>query len=440
MENNQNENQNPVVPGPQPSPVPEHGPSLSFRPRIWYGMIVVVLLLAALGALLVWKGLDRQFRANNVQPGVTDNELVQSGTEQQTSGESYALYYYSSSEVYGLNLDSSQPDEKVLAIKGYINPFSRYLDKDQYLAGSDGKLLIMNLKARKTEELLSKPQDGEVGGAALSPDNKTLAYSLNFESYDESKVNGPRNNNRTEVWLMDVATKQKKKILDLNNLQLYVGLRSLAWNASGSTIIAEGLGGDAGAVWGHLYVIDPSQNNKYRAIAAPKSIGHSFLLGKLSPDGERWLYAYCDRPAVQQDIGDHRCPAGDELYIYHFKTARHEKIYQNTNHEGNVYAERLRVIYDHLWLNDHEIAVSVPGAIYKINLAKKQLELLLSSDIEDVEKIHMDTVGVIWSSDNYLAFRRYNNASGVFLLDLRSKKVTQVGAQLGSNLAGFLPE
>lgn len=339
------------------------------------------------------------------------------------------IFYYHQSYnpdnfyIYKFGKELSADDKLISKQWGRFNVFGKYISNQQFLIGKANELYVFDAASREFKEILNtKNEKKSFMSAVLSHSKNSIAYSV-LNGGDDYNFGG-------EIWLYDIKTGEAKKIFEKSTLMLYAGLDVLGWSKEDSKIIAREMGGDAGAIWGKIYLIDVN-TAVISEVSLDSKIEVDFLEGSLNPDGEKWLYNYCQNPKGDSLVEPVECEEGEEIMVYDFKTGVHSPVYKNLTHNDNIFKGKIRIIFSSVWQDRDKVVFSIPDGIYRADIDSKKTEEIYKfiwSNPEDIAKFGSYLVK---ASGNYVFFERYNLYSGFFVLDAGSKKIMEVTVKNG---------
>ncbi len=405
----------------QPIEKPIENSSEPHKVRAWMG-VTALILIVVLAGLYAWKRdvfFKRPAPVNNQETPITNEPAPQSFNK---------IYYYTSTggtfeknkfSVYAVRPDLAASDELITEGTGFPQFDGPYVDSNTILFSNAQSFYELNTETKKTTKLFSFAEKTDTRAAKLSHNKKFVAYGVNTEDYNRPDPNS------AQLWLYDTASKKQTKLVDTQPLGIYQGYSVQGWSSDDRYIIVTSLGGDAGAIWGDVMRID-STNGKIEKVAPlPENRMSAFITGQLSPDGENWLYIFCEKPLPQEDIGDNKCPEGEELFVYNFKSKQKKSIYRNTLFGDNIDRDQLRSILNMVWQDDQTITLVVPSHIYRINYNGGMPELIYEFDRYQPQKIFTSYLYLISSAPDYFI---YSADSENRLYNLKTKKAITIGS------------
>jgi hypothetical protein len=396
----------------------------------WKALLVLVILAVIVGGGSLWysKQVIQVHKISQTQQQKKDEETEQSGK---------FLYYYSQSydpalfSIYRFNFDIAENDNLVAKFNGDFSIIGKSLGEGKFFVcrsetwPCDNKLYILDVKTGELKEYLAAEEGKSFRSAVFSHNKNFLAYTLlkintNAE-LGEVKETG-------EVWIYDLEEKNHRKIFEqeLGWTSLFVE----GWNKKDNKLIVRELGGEGGQSWGAIYLVEATKTvDNYTEIPL---LGDDFLFGTLSPDGENWLYHYCEKPTWEYPESE-SCEEGAEIEMYNFEESNSTTIYKNTFHPDNIYRRKLRVINSVVWQDSENIIFSIPQGIYKIDLDSKQPEELYAFNWSDPDAIFRLPPWVEYANDDIVIYHRGEN----FILNLSTKKNMGLGKNM-SDINWFL--
>lgn len=333
-----------------------------------------------------------------------------------------SIYYYNQTynpavfSVYKFNLELSVLSEKLFSKEINVQVLSSLKENNKYLFGDENKIYILDVSSGQLQEIFSiNKNEGNFMDAAMSNDKNKIAFSLDTdpEMY---------RNKKAELWIYDLKTKQKNKIFE-DVLGLYTGMSVLGWGDSDKYIVLREMGGDAGAIWGGVIIVDTKSPYNVQKINNDRN----FLLGHLSPNGNLWLYFECDKPTGEHPIEDRtECEEGEQLKVYDFRTKETKSVYRNISHGNNTMKGKLRTVSGSIWQNDDSIIFSIPDGIYKLVLSTQAATELYKFEWNDPEEVFNQPTYLTLADNDFIVFERYNHYAGKWILDLESGRVTEM--------------
>lgn len=359
---------------------------------------------------------------------VPNEQVIPEKTEETVSAiDSYYLTSNPSDttiNLYGHNKGSSFPDTKIASFKSpAISVLGKYIEPNTYLVNlnvSPGKMEVLNAETGKIETLLEVDPSGYFRAVAISEDKKWLAYGITTEGQPNS----------SEIWLYNLETKQKKVLVPKTEQKIYQGYAILGWRNDDQELIVSALGGDAGAIWGDVYQVNVTSGTMTKVTPVPDSAMHNFLRGKLSPDGNSWLYQYCQTPTKENaqnstetdGFGGVGCDSGAELRTYNFATKKTSSVYHNNRYSDNTKKSSLQTIIDFIWQDDSNVLAVVPGAIIKLSVGSSETseKVLYEFDSINPMEYQHNPINLISASTGQVVF---SHNEGIEILDLVSQKI-----------------
>jgi hypothetical protein len=396
----------------------------------WKFLLIVIILAVVVGEGSLWysKQIIQVHKISQTQQQKEDKEIEQSNK---------FLYYYSQSynpalfTIYKFNFDIAAKDKLVAKLNGYFSIIGKTLEEGKFFASKsypDSKLYILDVKTGEVKKYLAA-EEGKIFESAVFSHNKNfLAYTL-LKNTDNAGVGEVRE--MGEIWIYDLKEKSHRKIFET---ELFMsGLFIKGWNKEDNKLVVGNLGGEGGESWGTIYLVDTTKTtDNYSEIRGPSV--DDFLFGTLSPDGENWLYHYCEKPTSENHPEYWGCEEGAEIEIYNFEKSESTTIYQNTLHSDNIYKSKLRIINSAVWQDNENIIFSIPQGIYKINLYSKKPEELYTFYWSDPDEIFRSPPWLIYANDNVVIYYRGGEH---FILNLSTKKNMGLGKNI-SDINWFL--
>lgn len=340
--------------------------------------------------------------------------------EERKQFDTKSIFYYRQEyrpDIFSIgkfNLGSSDKDALAIQASGRYQILGPSNKQGEYLVKKVNTIYVINQVKNKFSELLDIPSvDGSLMHAAVSRDGKILAYTTNTEPEKSRDY-------KAELWLYSLENKSKQKIFE-STLGLFAGLSVLGWSNNGEQIILREMGGDAGAVWGQLFVINTKP--PYESMVLSKN--SELLSGQLSRNGDLLLYKECDKPSGVHPIEERvECDEGEQIKTYNILTKETQSLYRNLTHSDNVLKGKLRVIFDILWA-ENDIIFSIPDGIFRLDLPEKTITELYKFDWVDPDEIFNQPTYLDFMSGGYLVFERWNHYGGRFIFDLISNRVIE---------------
>lgn len=332
------------------------------------------------------------------------------------------LYYYfnnydrDSFSIYRFSNDISEIDQPLIINNQHLRIYGKYLGKNEILTSDKNNLYSTNVVTGEQEMIIAGETGKIITGASVNLTKNQLVYSV-------TEGNGMEGTG--EVWLYNLSTKKTQMIFQ-KSLGIYTVLSMRGWNGSNSKIVILEAAGDAGLVGGVLRLINADAPYAPTEIIVDESIKTGFVRGKLSPDGRKWLYAYCSTPQNSQSDPGTNCPTGEELFVYDFESSKHHSIYKNISHGNNISADKLRIIFSSMWLDNDTVAFSNPDGIYKTSIVLPQTVELYRFTWSSPEDINKNRTDIVLAGNKYIVFQRYGIYGGTFILDIKSKKVSEI--------------
>src|SRR4030042_3716738 len=340
------------------------------KTNLKYILIVVISAVIVSGGILIYSinFARKDFLGN--QPEIEN--LKNNGNKLEKNAK--PLYYYFQSydpdlfTLADLNPDISLEDKISAKLEGSFSVLGEFSEEGKFLVCENkdwpcsNKLSVLNLETGELKDFLIVEEKKGFASAVFSQDKKLLAFSVHSENFG---------NTAGEIWIYDVAAREKKKVFEKNRLMIYSRLKVLGWNKENNKLIIQEAGGDGGAVWGKVYLVDIQDNgeingiknnhinNNYKEIEIKAEEKDYFLQGKLSPDGDNWIYLFCKYPTLE-DFEYTSCEEGAEIMIYNFKELSSFSLYKNLAHRNNIYRQKLRIINSAVWLNSEDVIFSTP--------------------------------------------------------------------------------
>lgn len=331
------------------------------------------------------------------------------------------LYYYfnnydpDSFSIYRFSSDISEIDQPLIINNQHLRIYGKYLGKNEILTSDKNNLYSTNVVTGEQEIIITSETGKIITGASVNSNKNQLVYST-------TEGNGMEGTG--EVWLYNLNTKETQRIFQ-RSLGIYAVLSVLGWNDDNSKIVTLEAAGDAGLVGGVLHLIDADAPYAATEIIVDESKEY-FVRGKLSPDGRKWLYAHCATPLTSQSVPGSTCSAGEELFVYDFESSKHQSIYKNISHGDNISNDKLRIIFSSAWLDNDTVAFSNPDGIYKTSIISPQPVELYRFTWSSPEDINKNRTDVVLAGNKYVVFQRYGIYDGTFILDTKSKKVSEI--------------
>jgi WD40 repeat protein len=320
-------------------------------------------------------------------------------------------------------LNSGETPDKLVKNLGssVVGVVGKYLGRNHHVVTTylDNKVLDLDVTNGEMKELFTMPERSSLRSVALSSDGQWLAYGRNYEGVD----------NGGEIYLFNPETKEQKELVKRTKLDTYVGYSVLGWRNNDKQLVVAALGGDAGPIWGDIYLVDAVTGEMVAVAPLPENQKMAFLRGSLSPDSDRWLYSICEKPGQAPDDGlTEPCPAGAELRVYDFDSKQTKVIYQNTRYGNNTNAAILRTIMSFVWQDDTTIVAAVPGGLLQLNATGSGEPVeLLTYDGTDPQEFTRNYTTLFDADENLVVYQRDQD---IFVFNKKTKKVT------GLNLAG----
>ncbi len=397
---------------------------------------IIALLLLAGGGYYLYTNSDqfvnRQDRINTGELNIEDGN--NSSDDSTTASEN--IYYAVDSvqgsgddhkfDIYKFNGELGITDTKLATGQNYPYFGGKYVQDDSYVYVAGNSIYVFQAKTGQIEKLLSFNDKATSRRVALSHDRSQLAYGINYEGPGPNFPNGDAG----EIWLFDVKTNQSRKIAGMKQLGLYQGFSVEGWSSDDKQLVVTSRGGDAGAVWGDVYLVDVA-TGKFQVVSQPPEAKIGFVLGQLSPSGDQWLYHYCARPndAVEGELSQQRpCPDGEEAIIYNFATQKNELVYRNRLFGDNVDANKLRIIPSAIWQDDEHVLVVVPSAVLRVELKTGKAEKIYTFDPYHPQNIFTHGFSLATAHGNLVVFQRYNGPDGTYVLNTATQKVVEIGS------------
>lgn len=388
-----------------------------------YIIIPIILIAFLAAAWVVYGQYSKQASAPTVeiQQEVKEEVPVEVKSDTRyylaspTEGKETKVYKYSD----GTDTLVGKIDQGSLSVIGnYVRPYT-YLVNFNF-----GKLQILDATTAKIEPLFDlKDPNIQIREVALSSDKKWLAYGRNFEGVDGKGWSG-------ELWLYNIETKEQKQIGKQIELGLYQGFSILGWRNGDKELVVSALGGDAGAVWGDIYVanIETGKMDKIDPIEKKDKVG--FITGILSPNHDKWLFEYCaqpDKAAIEKAdgiTGYTPCISGTELRTYDFGTKEIKTVYKNLRYDNNGDKNMLRTFMSKRWRDDKTIIAAVPGAILSIPVGNpdKTTELV-TYDRSNPQKFADNFVSIVNADGKQIV---YIKDETWYVFNYKSEKVTDL--------------
>lgn len=264
---------------------------------------------------------------------------------------------------------SQNPRESDVLIQELNDKYFRVVGKStntlSYIGfNTKNDLFTLDATTGKTEVLFNIESNSLIREVAISSDKKWLAYGRNYEGGPVGGQSGG------SIWLYNLETKEQKQLVKNTELGLYQGFGILGWRDTDKELVVTAFGGDAGATWGELYLVNSSTGALTKVQPVAEKNEMEFLRGKLSPDNNQWLYEHCEKPDTvvreEEGLGGRACTSGTELRVYNFDTKKIRTVYQNLRYETNVDKSLLRVFMSYDWQDNENVVAIVPGAILDI--------------------------------------------------------------------------
>lgn len=340
----------------------------------------------------------------------TDN-----GTEEVQGSLKTRLYQYSgNSEVADVKI--GDVDQKPFRIIG------KHIASHKYFGVNNANdVFIFDATSGKSENLFTMESNGLLREVAVSKDGNLLAYARNYEGSGTGKSGG-------EIWTYNLETKEQKQLVAKTELGLYQGFSILAWRNNDAELIVSGLGGDAGATWGDLYQVNTATGALTKVNAGAEKDRMDFLRGRLSPNGNLWLYTFCAQPdtAVREKEGlpfGNACTSGTELRTYDFATKQTKKVYQNLRYDNNVDKSSLRTFMSYDWQDDATVIAFVPGQAMSIAINSGTVTELFKYDGSNPQNFVNNYKQIESATKDYVVF--YSD-EGWFIYNYNSRKLTSL--------------
>lgn len=340
------------------------------------------------------------------------------------------LYYYFSNydpdsfSIYRFSSDISDIDQPLITKNQHLRIYGKYLGKNEILTSDKNNIYSTNVVTGEQEMIITGETGTIITGVSVNSNKSQLVYSV-------TEGNGMEGTG--EVWLYNLNTKETQRIFQ-RSLGIYAVLNVLGWNDDNSKIVTLEAAGDAGLVGGVLRLIDADAPYAATEIIVDESIKEGFVRGKLSPDGRKWLYAYCATPLNSQSVPGTTCPAGEELFVYDFESSKHQSIYKNISHGDNISNDKLRIIFSSMWLDNDTVAFSNPDGIYKTSIILPQPVELYRFAWSSPEEINENRTDLVLTGNKYIVFQRYGIYGGTFILDIKSKKVSEISQAIAGEV------
>ncbi len=376
-------------------------------------IVTILMTMIFIGGAFFYFYTNQLFGCKNFYAEELLEEEVQNNITQTKS-----IYYYNKDynpdifSVHKFNLESPVVSEEISSRGADIINTSSLKQKNRYLFNTEDKVYTLNVESGESEEIFSiGDSEGMITSAVVSLGEDKIVYSMSFSISEE----GTRE--RGEIWIYDRDTKENKKIFEDTVKSLYSSLEVLGWGNNDNHIIFRRRGGDHEGFWGWGFIVDIESSYEVKKVD-----NISFAEGKLSPDGNFWLFVNCDKTihAGFEKIG---CETGDELKAYNFLTQEVQVVYKNLEHENNTFKSKLRLIYDFAWQDDKNIIFSIPDGIYRLALPM--------NTISEIYKFHFYDSNEVKSVFLYLATKEFivfgsSSRYSKFIIDLSNGRVTEM--------------
>jgi hypothetical protein len=379
------------------------------RGYLKYLLTPIILIVLAAVAWILYMQFSKPVTTTTVPTPAHEDAQVKSGTSfylaVDSEGDSNTE---KTTRLYQYDPNATADDNKIAQTNAkFFDVLTKYNQPYTYIASSaDHKFYTLNAATGKIEQLFELDQDPMSREVAVSDDKQWLAYARNYEGSEAGKSGG-------EIWLYNFETKEQKQLVKKTELGLYEGFSVLGWRNNDKEIIVSGLGGDAGATWGDIYDVSIATGELVKVNPLPEKDATDFLRGSLSPDGDKWLYAHCEKPdtgSTQAGGSNYgACVSGTELRTYDFNTKDIKTVYQNLRYDNNADKNSLRVIGDYKWEDNNTIVAAVPGAILEIALTNSKAEEVYTFDQYKPQDFSNHPIQLRNASKDQIVFNRDDN-------------------------------
>lgn len=403
--------------------------------------LIILITISALGYLYVKKiqlpdpsksqmseRKDESIGLNNSTNGSGNSPTVSEADSEKPNERSvyYALNKYQPS--FSVQIKEFKQDTLETVVLAEMTPSGYDFSPlgtigNQFLFNEHNKLLAFNVSNKEFTEVLTSDPSMVIESAVVSHDKSKIAYSLYGDLKGDEKGVG-------EVWLYDVGTKEKRKIMNVPELEQYTKLFIQGWRANDKQLVIKEYYNGGSKIKGNIYLLDTDSLNRFEKVDLNNK--KYFLKGHLNSNGEKWLFNYCGNPS--EFVGeadsdeDYACEKGERLYLHSFENNEKQMLYKSRTSDSMAYGkENLNVIFSSIWQDDKNVVFATPEGIYIENI--DTLEVRKAGNFEGIDPSNVKDLRIQleYADQNRVVFKRLYAMSGIFYLDLKNGRIIEIG-------------
>ncbi len=406
------------------------------------GVAILMLLVGGVGGYI--------FATNHtaLQDSAPQKKEETLKAEQKTKLEQDSVFYYYEQEynpdkfeVFEFLPDVGLEDKSIFSVDSRIRIRGSYKQEGTYLATQRSPYIhVLDLTKGEVNDLFKAKGvegDSNITAAKLSRDGNKIAYTVFVRPKNEKE----EARSRSILWVYNLKKQSHSKIKTFSREEIYKTGRVLGWTPKDKEIVIREQGGDGGFNWATLSVVNAESGEitrSYETLLSPDiEEKPPVALGKLSPDGDRLLYTYCENAKLADEgnrLSKQTCPGGEKIFVLNLQTGERETIYHNTTHPRNISNEKLRIIFSAEWAGKNEIIFSIPDGVFSLNTEDKSVNQIHEISFNDPDSIFERPHIVHHTGEDYVAITILNPEE-LLVINIKTGK----SAKMQNTGVTFLP-